>query len=175
MNEFSAYEYAVKPKRSASLVLRRAGLIIFYMIFVILWFVFGFATGFFPLLAFIPLSLWVLIFLTWRYVCPEYEYSIVSGEITFATVYGGRSRRTALSFRLKDCSLIAPLSECDERIERYAPEKVYDMSVSQSSPGAYVALVEVGGKRTAVLFEATDKALKICRFYNSAATKISKI
>ena len=175
MNEFSAYEYAVKPKRSASLVLRRAGLIIFYMIFVILWFVFGFATGFFPLLAFIPLSLWVLIFLTWRYVCPEYEYSIVSGEITFATIYGGRSRRTRLSFKIKDCSLIAPVSEIEGRITENQPQVLYDMSCYIDSPSSYMALVMIDGKRTAVIFEMTDKALKICRFYNSAATKISKI
>ena len=124
MNEFSAYEYAVKPRKDTSLVLKRVGLVAFYIIFVILWFVFGFSTGFFPLLAFIPLTLWMMIFITWRYVCPEYEYSIVSGEITFSTIYGGRSRRTKLSFKIKECSLIAPVSECESAVNEYAPEKV---------------------------------------------------
>lgn len=175
MNEFSTYEYVVAEKKNARLVMKKIGFICGYVLFVILWFVFGFATNLFPLLALIPLTTWMLVFFTWRYANVEYEYSVTSGTVTFSKVFGGRSRKQITEFKLKDCSLIAPLSESDEKIKAFAPERDYVSMSSWDTPDAYVALLTLNDKKTAVYFEATEKMLKICRFYNSPCTVIGKV
>ncbi|MBR4296404.1 MAG: hypothetical protein IKT56_06190 [Clostridia bacterium] len=174
MSDLFTYEYSVAQKIEGKWVFKKIGMIFLYIAFVIFWFVFGFVTKLFPVMALIPLTLWILVFITWRYVKVEYEYSIISGLFTLSNVYGNRSRKKVVEFKIKDCCLIAPLKDSEEKIASYAPEKVYSGRSSVSSRDTYVALVDIDGKKTAVYFEATEKALKICQFYNASATTVTK-
>lgn len=175
MSEFSTYEYAVCEKKCAKSTLKKLGMLLLYALFIIAWFIFGFVSKFFPLLALMPVTLWMLVFFTWRYVNLEYEYSMTSGEMTLSKIYGGRSRKKIIEFKLKDCTLIAPYDEGEERVKSYSPEKVYYMLSDINAQNAYVALLEKDGKHIAVCFEATEKALKICRFYNAPATVVTDV
>lgn len=176
MNEFSTYEYVVAEKKGKKLAMKKFALIVGYAVFVVAWFVFGFATNLFPLLALIPITLWILVWFTWKYVNIEYEYSMTSGVATFSRIYGGRKRKQLIEFKLKDCTAIEPLDGADAKIEAFAPEDAVVALSAADTPDAYVALVTPeGGKRTAIYFEATEKALKICRFYNSASTVVTKV
>lgn len=181
MNEFSTYEYTVRQKIKGKWILCRAGLIFLYVSFVLAWVVMGLVTRILvPLLALIPVTTGILIFATWRYVSVEYEYSITSGIFTFTKVFGGRSRKKILEFPLRDALLIAPLD--DERArataEGYRPEREFHAISSLSSPDVYFVLFESENKkerekRRAILyFEATEKALSVCRFYNKSATTV---
>lgn len=171
MEDMTFYEYVVAQKGSKA-TLKKMFLIVFYALYVIGALLLGaFTKLFLPLLAFVPLSLWIIVFFTWRYAKVEYEYSIVSGELTFSTVYGGRSRRAAVSFKLKDCSLIAPLNDqYSEKADAYGAEKVFIGLSDQNSPDAYFATFVSGGKKCILYFEATSRAIKICKYYNSSAT-----
>ena len=171
MEESSTYEYVVAQK-GKKVTTKKALLIVFYVIYVLVAFVVGGITKFLlPCLALVPLSLWIIAFFTWRYANVEHEYSITSGELTFSEVYGGRSRRTVTSFKLKDCTLIAPLNEeYSEQAERYGAEKSYVALSHDDAPDAYFAEYTADGKKCIFYFEATQRALKICRFYNSRAT-----
>ncbi len=176
MNDFSTYEYVVSEKMKGVKTLKRLGLILLYTVFVVAWFVFGFVTHLFPLLALMPVTLWMLVFFTWRYVQVEYEYSITSGEITLSNIYGGRSKRTLCTFPLKSCATIAPLTEkYDYLIDRFAPEKTVNCLSGEDSEDAYFMLADIGGKRAVVYVEATEKFLRLCRFYNASATTVSKV
>lgn len=175
MNDFSTYEYSVMQKSTGKWKMRKAGLIAFYVLFVIVWFVFGFWSHLFPLLALIPFTTWALVFFTWRYVNVEYEYSMTSGTVTFSNVYGNRSRKSVAEFKIKDCTLIAPLSESKDKITAFSPEKIINALSSEDTPDAYVALADMGGKHIAVKFEATAKALKIFRFYNAPCTVLRDV
>lgn len=181
MNEFSTYEYTVKQKNEGKWIARRVGLIFLYAAFVFAWVVMGLTTRILvPLLALIPVTTGMLIFATWRYVSVEYEYSITSGVFTFTKVFGGRSRKKILEVALKDAILIAPLD--DERArtaaERYHPGREFHAISSLSSPDVYFILFEYENKkekekrRGILYFEATEKALSICRFYNKSATTV---
>ena len=88
MSDFTTYEYVVGVKKGLATTLKKLGMLFLYVVFVVLWFIFGFATKFFPLLALIPITLWILVFFTWRYVNVEYEYSFVSGELTVSKIFG---------------------------------------------------------------------------------------
>ncbi len=175
MSEFSTYEYVVAQKSEGKWKLKKLGMIFLYIVFVIAWFIFGFVSKLFPLLALIPVTLWMLVFFTWRYVKVEYEYSMTSGDMVISNIYGGRSRKKVVEFKIKECSLIAPFSTHDFKVKDYEPERVFNALSSEKAEDAYFALFEMDGKKCAAYFEATEKALKICKYYNSSATVVSKV
>ena len=179
MHEFSTYEFVVRQKIEGKWRAARAGLIALYILFPLTVLLLGMkASVIAPLLALIPISLWILIFMTWRFVSVEYEYSITSGILTFAKVYGGRSRRKILEISLHDAVRIAPLDNEDEaaRANQWIPEREYSGISSPRAPDIYFILFEDKAspkqeKRRAIFyFEATERALQICRFYNPSGT-----
>lgn len=171
MEDISFYEYVVAQKGS-KVTVKKLFLTVFYVLYVVGALLLGaYVKLVLPLLAFIPLSLWIIVFLTWRYAKLEYEYSIASGELTLSNVYGGRSRRKVVSFKLKDCSLIAPLDDrYSDRADAYGAEKTFVALSNTDSPNAYFATFTLDGKRCILFFEATAHAIKVCKYYNSAAT-----
>lgn len=175
MSEFTTYEYVVSQKMEGKWKLKKLGMLLLYVAFVIAWFIFGFVSKMFPLLALIPVTLWMLVFFTWRYVKVEYEYSMESGDMTISNIYGGKSRKKVVEFKIKECSLIAPVSTHDFKARDYEPEKIFKALSSEKAADAYFALFEQDGKRCIAYFEATEKALKICKYYNSSATVVSKV
>ncbi len=184
MNEFSTYEFAVSQKNEGKWRAARIGLILFYILYVLgIVFVGMKYSVIAPLLAFIPLSLWVIIFITWRRVSVDYEYSVTSGTLTFAKIYGNRSRRKIFEMNLRDAVRIAPLGDEEEaaRGAAYHPEREFVGVSSMSAPDIYFILFELndkksGEKRRAIFyFEATSKMLSICRFYNAASTVLTQV
>ena len=186
MNEFSTYELVVAQKKEGKWLLARLALILLYISFVGMWLVIGFKFSLVvQLLALIPITTWILVFATWRYVAVEYEYSITSGELTFSKIFGNRSRRTVLRLYLRDAVLIAPLENEKEaaRATQYAPEIEFCAVSSMRAPDIYFALFEyefkehgkIQKRRAIFYFEATSRALTICRFYNPSATVMSQV
>lgn len=170
MNEFLTYEYSVTPpikgKRRRLKILLIAAYIVYCAVLLLTVMTVG--KLFLPLFALVPLTLWIIIFFTWRYTNPEYEYSITSGVLTFARIFGGRSRQKVFEQTVKQMETIAPLSKTySHKIDEYRPTRVYEGSSSHDSPDAYFALFEnENGERCVYYFEATDRALKVLRHYN---------
>ncbi|MBQ3063439.1 MAG: hypothetical protein IJC99_01370 [Clostridia bacterium] len=184
MHQFSGYEFAVSQRKEGKWIAARIGLIMIYAIYVLTVLLLGLKLRLIvPLLAFIPLTVWLLIFITWRYVQVDYEYSIVSGTLTFTKIYGNRQRKRVFEMQLKDAVRIAPLASEQEaaRGAAYAPEREFIGVSSMSAPDIYFMLFELDDrrnreKRRAIFyFEATAKALAICRFYNPSGTVMSDV
>ncbi len=177
MNEFLTYETTAHQKAEGLWIVKRALLILFYILYVITLFVVGFLTRIIvPFLAFVPLTLWIIIYFTWRYVDIDYELSMTSGILTFSKIFGSKKRKAVFEVPIKSISLIAPYeNDAQKRIDRYAPDVIYDARSSLKANGQYFALFEnADGKKSLFLFEADDKALKIFRYYNASATVIAK-
>ena len=184
MHEFSAFEHCVRQKLTAKWVAMRVALVLFYVLFVIAVFTAGlFVRIAWPLFALIPLLLWILVFVTWRYTNVEYEYTITSGKLTFSKIYGNRSRKRMFEMDLRDAVLIAPLDDntYSARATSYRPERSFEGVSSFQAPNIYMLLFELGAKKRAdkrraiFYFEATKKSLSICRFYNQSATVLSAL
>ena len=179
MEEFQVYEYVVAPKKEGKYLMKRILMICGYIAVVLgLIAVLAANPAFTPVFALSLVFMCIIVFFTWRYVSVEYEYSMVSGEVTFSEIYGGRSRRQILSFRLKDCTMIAPAQDRmqKEKAELYGATQSYSALTTPTSPDAYFATFENEKKEKCIVyFEATEKALKICRFYNPAATVVTKV
>ncbi len=175
MNEFANYfEYCVQAKPEGTLRIKRALLISAYVLFPIVFFALLCMLKLYVLGCFTVLFTAIICFYTWRYVQIEYEYTIVKGEMTFARIYGRRSRKNFLSVRIQDMSLIAPYRDEYKRRADAVQEKHFAVS-SMRSPDIYVGLYtnEKSKKTAAVFFEATEKMVRIAKFYNGAATVVS--
>ena len=182
MNEFSTYEFVVSQKIEGKWRLARIGMILLYISFVLGALLAGISLNILPPLALVPVFTWMLVFFTWRYVSVEYEYSITSGELTFSKVFGNRSRRTVLRLSMRQAVRIAPLENEQEvaRANAYRPEREFSAISSPKAPDIYFILFEyaAGGKekhRAIFYFEATQRALQICRFYNPSGTLVTKV
>ena len=160
------YEYIVKQKSEGVWKLRRTLMICGYVAFNLVY-LFFFLFSFPWAVTFLPLLDWVLIYFTWRYVSPEYEYSTLSGEITFTTIFGGKSRRKLFTVNIRDFQKIAPY---DEAAEAYvsAQKCVRDFRCMSSlyAPDLYYGIFMLGEEKCVVYFEATERALKILKYYN---------
>ena len=166
MSRAETYEYVVSPRKQLRFRLRRIGVVVGYVLFGCLLLLVGLVTRLLaPMLAFVPLAIWILVWLTWRYVNVEYEYSITSGVLTLTRIYGGRNRRRAAQIRIREISLVAPFSgEYIRRAEQYAPEESLDFSSDLQGPDVYIALYETDKARRGILyFDATDKALRLLK------------
>lgn len=179
MNESSTYEYVVAKKREGAYSLARVALIIGYILYVIIFFSVGILSRLLvPCIALVPVTTWILIYFTWRYVNIDFEYSATSGTVTFSKVFGNRSRRAVAEIRIKNASAIAPLTEKlhKSKMEAYSPEVIYNALSSEDTPDAYFMIYEDdNGRRCAFLFEATAQMLKVCRYYNPSATVITNV
>ena len=176
MNEFGTYEYVVARSNKGAGKVKPFLFIVGYIVIALALLTFALVSKIgAPLISLAPLAIAVVIFFTWRYTKIESEYSITSGVLTLSEIYGGRSRKTVVEFKLKDCEEIAPLSDFGGRREAET-DVTYTALSSNQSPNAYFAAFEdEKGRKCVLFFEATEKALKICRFYNPSHTKMTKV
>jgi hypothetical protein len=178
-NDFtSTYEYTVEQKPEGKFRLMKFAFMSLYIIYPLIFMAILFIIQIFQLFALVAVTEWMLVYFTWKYTKPEYEYSVTSGRVTFSVIHGKRSRKEMLTFAIKDCLQIAPATEREwvERLELYDPELVFSAVSSTESPDRYYAAFEnADGKRCVFHFEATEKMLKLCRNYNSSHTVITKV
>ena len=178
MNEFSTYEYAIAPKNDAKLKLTKFLFICSYVLFPLLFIIFFYMINLPWFIVFVVFATALYVIMTWRrFVDIEFEYSITSGVLTFAKIFGNNARKNIMEMHIKDATIIAPLTDKLQysKLEAYAPEKIYSALSSPDAVDGYFMLYEQDGVACAFLFEATAQALKICRFYNPSATVVSKV
>ena len=183
MNDlFSTYEFVVAQKAEGRFLRRRLLFILMYVVYVAAFLTVGIITRIgIPLVALVPVTTWILIFFTWRYVQVEYEYSITSGILVFTEIYGGRSRKKMMEVHIKDATAILPLDDprTEVQVDRFEPQVVYSALPSKKAEDTYVLLFvdeknKVKGKGTNVAFTfvATTQALKVLKYYNPLATTV---
>ena len=160
------YEYIVKQKSEGVWKLRRTMMILGYAVFNLAY-LGAFLLTFPWAITFLPLLDWALIFFTWRFVSPEYEYSTLSGEITFTTIFGGKTRRTLFTANIRDFQKIAPYdAEAEAYVTAQKCTRDFRCMSSLQAPDLYYGIFMLGEDKCVVYFEATEKALKILKYYN---------
>ena len=103
---------------------------------------------------------------------------MTSGQMTFTRIYGGMKRKKILDLTIKDFRECAPrTAESDAKLKaRGDVAKTYSFSSHSTAVDQYYALFERDGQLCVVYFEATEKTLKILRYYNpvTVVTKVSR-
>lgn len=169
MDDFNTYEYATEQKSEGGWFAFKILLLSAYILFATGYFVTVYIIRMIPLVAVLPIFIWMLVFFTWRYTTPDYSYVIASGTLTFYVSYskkGKKSKKT--EFKISTASAIAPRDTLAKEIEIFSPQHVYSAVPGVNSADIYTALyTDKNGKNCAFHFVATAQALKLLHLYNS--------
>lgn len=168
MADFNSFEYAAEQKAEGKFFAFRMALIFAYVAFSAIYFLIAYITRIIPIVAILPIFLWMLIFFTWRYTSPDYKYTIESGIFTYSVGYTKNKKKVKSSFKISTAEYILPLSDAKEEIAKFAPGASYSAVPSVKSSDVYVALyTDAKGKKCAMYFIATSQALRLLHFHNS--------
>ena len=175
MSDFNTFEFVVderpEGKRKALKFWGRFAL----LAFVAIWVIVSLCTIFY--LAVLPLCLLGLVLYFWKIFNCELEYSMTSGQMTFSRIYGGLKRKKVLDVTIKDFREVAPrTADSDAKLKARGISKTYMFASHSTAIDQYYATFEENGQLCAVYFEATEKTLKILRYYNpvTVVTKVSR-
>lgn len=169
----SPYEYVVTPKMTAALRLKKILFILLYVTWGGGLIIIGAAVRIIaPLLAFIPVTLWMLIFFTWKYTKVAYEYSFWGGELKVNRLFGERSRKNLVAVKIRDLKHIYPCNADNrEKIKAFSADTEIFAASSNDAERLVAALwTNESNKKIVLYFEADEKALRILRYYNSSIT-----
>ena len=156
----SAFEYTV-PREGSARTRKKLLLLGLYALWVIVIFALGvWSRILLPLLCFIPLSLWILVFLTWRLSQKEIKLSFFAGKLTVIRMYDGKNPKTLAEIPLKGLRTMAPYHPGDEL--RLKGKRIIYATRTGTPQDAYLAT----WGDSALLFEANEKALKIIKYYH---------
>jgi hypothetical protein len=167
------FEYTVAEANNKALKTKKTLFIVAYVAYVAIVFAIGSMTKILlPFLCFIPLSLWFIIWMTWRFTQVEYEYSFFSGALTVNRILGNRTRKKMMEVRIQAFSSVFPASEANQsKIEAFEAETTIFAASAADAENLWVALWNdaESGKRMALYFEPNEKAVKILKYYNASA------
>ncbi len=168
-NEFSIFvNYGVKKKAEGKYKLHRILMVCAYVLFALAFFAFFVSMHMPMFIAILPLLTWILVYFTWYLVSIEYEYTIVGGVIKMMEVHSMRYFRELAEVRLSGASKIAPY-DGDHKKDADDPSvvnKIWGVSSADAQDIYYILYENEAGERSAVFFEATEKTLKVIRYYN---------
>ena len=165
------FEYTVAEAKNKALKTKKALFLAGYGLYVLV--VFAVLISINPyLIALVPVTLWMVIWLTWRFTQVEYEYSFFSGALTVSRVLGNRTRKKLIEVRIQKFSAVFQANELNQsKIEAFAPENTIYAVSEATAENIWVALWEDAdsGKHQALYFEPNEKAIKILKYYNASA------
>ncbi len=173
------YEKIFKRKGGSDLILRRVALIGSYallLIFMVIVIVFYVPTLLVPTITVAVVAMAVgiesaLILLTKKFLSEEYEYCVASGEVSFSSIYGKRSRRLIFEEDLKEISEIGEYNDTSHaRLSSLGIDRCHMLipNVNSSSPLCYL-LQDRDGERTVVVFEFDEEMMTALKKENSHA------
>lgn len=167
------YEYAVAQARTLALKFKKLLFVLFYVLWGAAVLIVGVIVKLIlPILCFIPLSIWIIVYLTWKYTQVEYEYSFFSGKLTVSKILGSKKRRVLAEVQIRKLSSVMPYTdENAARAEAFGAKKAIFAASSMEAENLYIALWEDEDTklRHLLCFEPNEKAIKIIKYYNMSA------
>jgi hypothetical protein len=161
--EINSYECVFEQKAEGKYLFYKISLVSLYVIYTLLYFLIIFVTRLIPLGALIPLTLWIIIYFTWKYTSPAYKYAINSGVLTFSVIYGKKEKKI-FETRVSETLKIAKAESFDQAAKGY--EKVYSAVPKKNENDTYGMLFKKNTKLYIFYFKATRDALKVLHYYN---------
>ena len=171
-------EYTVAKKAEGTNLRKRILLIVVYLIYIAAVVTVIVATkgggamwGFLFFLLFI-----IMVFFSWKLVKEDRKYECMNAKLVISELNEGiGSKPKVVSEDLISAySVIAPANE-EYREQWENADEIKDFRGDSKSPDSYFARLEKDGKTTVILFEATNKMLKVMKFYNSKGTVVTTV
>ena len=166
MNEYDSPNYAeftYEKKSEGKVRLARTLMICGYVLYLVAFFLVCYLTRVIPVFAIAPLTLWIIIFFTWKLVKYDCYFEFKSGTLELGTVKinkkGNRNKNPRLRIHVKEALSAALYDPASDDLKTV--EKVYDFSESQRSDKRILIVFEKDGKRQAAIFEGTAKVANL--------------
>lgn len=173
----NSYEYIIKKKAEGDLLVKRIAAVVGYVLFFFLLTAFTLAvipSLLIPALLLICCLTALLVFITWRFLCIEYEIVISNGDIVITRLYGKGSRKMIFSSPISSLSEIGEYDDkAYEEISKLSLQKDHVCLSSLSAPEVYYAIFEEADERGIVYFDAPARAVELLKKYNAAAFRAS--
>ena len=172
-NEGTGYsEYTVKRLHDKTLKRKKLLLVLLYIAFAA-----AFCTVFLvlakmpPVIAALPLFLWILCFFTWKYTNIEYTYVTCKGELYIYRVNGYGKAKEVFRRRISDADIIAPAGGEYGEKENGVFAQVLDFSSFMNSENLYFAAYG----DTKVYFNVSGVLLNAMKYYSSKNVVLSNV
>jgi Ca2+/Na+ antiporter len=171
-------EYTVTKKAEGTNLRKRIILIAVYLIYIAAVVIITVATkgggamwGFLFFLLFV-----ILVFFSWKLVKEDRKYECLNAKLVISELNEGIGSKPKIVSEdlISAYSLIAPTNE-EYREQWSNADEIKDFRGDTKSPDSYFARLEKDGKSTVVLFEVTNKMLKVMKFYNSKGTVVTEV
>ncbi len=174
----NSYEYLIKQKAEGKTLVKRCLTILGYVALAFLLILF--TVGFAPVQLYVPIVMLALAFtalvafVTWRFVCIEYEVVIGGGDIIITTIYGKGFSKRLLELPISAFSEIGVYDDkAYEEISKLSLQKDYLCLSSLSAPNVYYAIFDDEKDQCILYFDAPDRAVELLKKNNSAAFRAS--
>ena len=160
---FNYTEYLVKKKADSKIIIQRVAIILVGLILCggLVFLMFGPVKV--PQIGAVALLLIGYVCkVLWSYTKIEYEYLIVSGEMTMDVIYASKKRRKIAEFNLTTAEAILPYA--DAKLDGM---KTIFAATDPCDEDVYCAIYKTeSGDREALVFNADERALKMLHYYN---------
>ena len=175
-----AFEYLIKQKNEGAVIRNKAFAIIGYIfLFVTLALVIINLSA--PLLhipfLLLDLALCAMVaFISWKFLCVEFEIVISGGEVTLTKLFGKSIRRRMTAIPINAISEIGIYDDAAyEKLCSASLQKNYLVVSSMSAPVIYYALFDEGKDRCVLYFEIDERGLKRLKQENPSAFRKGNI
>lgn len=162
-------EEMVKRSRPGFTLLIRAGSVVLAIVLIIVFYYFSglllgeYAGAVFPILF---VAVWVGVFMAFRFLSLEYEYSFYSGDVDIEKIIGKRKRSAVLSFSCKDIEIMAPYGPKYEELVGGQFQKTLDVrGTGKGQRDWFIICRSQSGKRTVMAFSPSDRMLDAFRMF----------
>lgn len=173
----NSYEYIIKKKAEGELLFKRISAVVGYVVFFLVLTASVLAllpSLLIPALLLISCLTALLIFITWRFLCIEYEILIANGDIVITRLYGKGSRKMIFSSPISSLSEIGEYDDkAYDEISKLSLQKNHICISSLSAPDVYYALFEDEDGKGIIYFDAPARAVELLKKYNAGAFRAS--
>lgn len=172
------YEYIIKQKAEGKVLGRRLALLAFYLFFAVTLLILIFKLSppdlFIPLLLIAAAITAFLIFVTWRFVCVEYEVIIGGGDMIVTVIYGKGFRKQLVNVPINSFTRAGEYDDAAyEEISKLSLQKNYVCLSSLSAPDVYYAIFDEDKDQCILYFDAPARAIELLKKQNSGAFRAS--
>lgn len=161
-------EYVVAKKSEGSYKAKRIAMILFYIFYAVAVLVLciGVMKNVF-IVAVVPITLYVIFLLTWRFVNIEYKYETRGSKLVFSEIIGGRKEVEKATFEIAKVSAVVPMNKPEE-LAKYTVQNTYDARPSVSASECYALFANDQNDVSSVFyFQAPERVLKSVKYYLS--------
>ena len=174
----NSFEYIIKQKSEGNSLAKKALAIIGYLAFAVILCTLSIMLPppyvRFPLVLISVALTALLIFITWRFLCVEFEVIIESGDIIITQIYGKSIRKQLLNLPINAFFEIGEYDDkAYEEVSKLSLQKTYICISSLSAPVVYYAVFEEDKDRCILYFDAPERSIALLKKYNSGAFRAS--